>query len=271
MLDETGGYREYEFVSEFYDYVVRYVQRQDVEFYVDLALESGGPVLELGCGTGRVLLPTARAGVKITGLDLSEHMLSMCRQKLATEPAEVQARVQLVHGDIRRFDLGSEFRLVTIPFRPFQHLITLEDQLACLACVHSHLGPGGRIVVEVFNPDLKRLVDVDSHQEYGEEPLFQMPDGRRVVRRYRNASVDLHRQVLNAEIVYDVTHPDGREEHLVDAFPFRYYFRYEMEHLLARTGFEVEALFSDFDRSPYGSKNPGELIFVARKRISLGQ
>ncbi len=264
-MDQTGGYREYKFVSEFYDYVVPYVQRQDLEFYVGLAMESGGPVLELGCGTGRVLIPTAKAGVQITGLDLSEHMLDICRQKLVGEPAEVQARVRLVHGDIRSFNLGSGFRLVTIPFRPFQHLITVEGQLACLACVRSHLVTGGRFVVEVFNPDLKRLVDVDSRPEYGEEPLFQMPDGRRVVRRFRNASVDLHRQVLNAEIVYDVTHPDGREEHLVDAFPFRYYFRYEMEHLLARAGFEVEALFGDFDRSPYGSKNPGELIFVARK------
>jgi len=267
-MDETGGYREYEFVSEFYDYVVRYVQRQDVEFYVGLAMELGSPVLELGCGTGRVLIPTARAGIQITGLDLSEHMLAMCCQKLVGEPAEVQARVQLVHGDIRRFDLGSVFRLVTIPFGPFHHLITVEDQLACLACVRSHLDTGGRFVLEVFNPDLKWLAYVDSRPEYGEEPLLQMPDGKRVVRKYRNVSVDLQRQVLNAETVYDVTHPDGRAEHLVNTFPFRYYFRYEMEHLLARAGFEVEALFGDFDRSPYGSKNPGELIFVARKQSS---
>ena len=242
-----------------------YVQRQDVEVYVGMATESGGPVLELGCGTGRVLIPTARRGIQITGVDLSERMLDKCRQKLLGEPAEVQARVQLAHGDIRRFDLGCTFGLVIIPFRPFQHLITLEDQLACLACVRSHLDAGGRFVVDVFNPDLRRLVDVSFHQEDREEPHFQMPDGRRVVRKFRNASIDLHRQVLNAEIVYDVTHPDGREERLVNAFPFRYYFRYEMEHLLARAGFEVEGLFSDFDRSPYGSKNPGELIFVARK------
>lgn len=99
-MDEAGGYREYEIVSEFYDYVVRYVQRQDLEFYVGLAMESAGPVLELGCGTGRVLIPTARAGVQITGLDLSEQMLDTCHQKLVGEPAQVQAKVRLVHGDM---------------------------------------------------------------------------------------------------------------------------------------------------------------------------
>ncbi len=92
-----------------------------------------------------------------------------------------------------------------------------------------------------------------------------MPDGRHIERKLRNASVDPHRQVLNAEVIHDVTHPDGKQERLVHSFPMRYLFRYEVEHLLARSGFEVEALFSDFDRSPIGSKYPGELIFVVRK------
>ena len=222
-------------------------------------------MLELGCGTGRVLIPTARAEVSITGLDLSERMLEICRQKLAQEAPEVQARVELVHGDIRSFDLGRPFKLTTIPFRPFQHLLTVEEQLACLSCVHRHLEPSGRFVIEAFNPNLKRLLDSGSGQEEVEEPSFLMPDGRRVVRTTRNASVDLRRQVIDAEITYYVTHPDGKQESHVHAFPFRYLFRYELEHLLARAGFQVEALYGDFDRSPYGAKEPGELIFVARK------
>ena len=264
-MDETGGYREYEFVAEFYDHIVPYVQRPDVNFYVGLATESRGPVLELGCGTGRVLIPTAKAAINIVGVDLSEYMLGVCQQKLIEEPADVQDRVQLVHGDIREFELGGKFTLVTIPFRPFQHLITLEDQLACLACVQRHMDPGGRFVLDVFNPDIRRLTDEGLQREYGDEPSFQMPDGRHIERRHRNASVDLHRQVLDAEIIHNVTHPDGKQERLVHSFPMRYLFRYEVEHLLTRSGFEVEAIFSDFDRSPIGSKYPGELIFVARK------
>jgi hypothetical protein len=92
-----------------------------------------------------------------------------------------------------------------------------------------------------------------------------MPDGRRVVRRFRNARRDWLVQVQDVELIYYVTHPDGRQERLVHAFPMRYLFRYEAEHLLARCGFRIEALYADYDRRPYGTTYPGELIFVAGK------
>ena len=135
---------EYAEAAEFYDYVVPYATRGDVEFYVDEALAANGPVLELGCGTGRVLIPIARAGVTIEGLDGSPNMLARCREKLAVEPPTVQARVTLHEGDMRAFDLRKQFALITIPFRPFQHLITVEEQLDCLRCIHEHLTADGR-------------------------------------------------------------------------------------------------------------------------------
>ena len=119
-MDEAGGYADYAFVAELYDYVPPYEGRSDVNFFVEAALENGGPVLEVGCGTGRVLIPTARAGVEITGLDLSEHMLAICRERLREEPAEVQERARLVEGDMRDFELGRTLALATNPYRPFQ-------------------------------------------------------------------------------------------------------------------------------------------------------
>ena len=101
--------------------------------------------------------------------------------------------------------------------------------------------------------------------EAGDEPEFSTPDGRRVVRRHKIVAHDRFNQVNQAELIYYVTHPDGREERLVHAFPMRYLFRYEAEHLLARCGFEVEHLYAGCDKSAYGSRYPGELIFVARK------
>ena len=263
-MNDSAGYGR-EFVAEFYDYVDPYQQRPDVGFYTALATEHGGPVLELGCGTGRVLLPTARAGVEITGLDLSDRMLSACRSKLAVEAPEVQDRVLLTRGDMRSFDLGRRFRLVTIPFRPFQHLVTVEEQMACLACAHRHLAPGGILALDVFNPSLARLVDPKYLLEAEPEPTFVMPDGRSVDRTDRNASVDLVNQVIHAELIYYVTHPDGALQRLVHAFPMRYFFRYELEHLLVRAGFRVEAVYGDFDRSPVGAEASNELVFVARK------
>ena len=221
--------------------------------------------MEVGCGTGRVLIPTARAGIAITGLDLSPSMLAVCRCNLAQEPPETQARVQLVEGDMRNFDLDREFVLVTLPFRPFQHLTSVADQIACLTTLHRHLATGGWLVLDLFNPSVPYLADPARLDEFGDEPEITMPDGRRVLRRARITDHDYFNQVQDTELIYYVTHPDGRVERLVHSFPLRYLFRFEAEHLLARCGFEVEALYADYDHGPYGSKYPGELIFVAAK------
>lgn len=252
---------------EFYDYVNAYRERRDVGFFVEMAQDSGGPVLEIGCGTGRVLIPTARAGVEIVGLDASPRMLSACRRKLSREPETVREKVTgLIEGDMRAFDLGREFRLVTLPFRPFHHLLSVEDQVSCLQSIRRHLVAGGRLILDVFNPSLPYLTDDRYLAENDEaEPEFTTDDGRRVVRRARIASRDYSRQVTDLELIYYVTHPDGREERLVYRFSWRYLFRYEVEHLLARCGFDLEEVYADYDRSPFGSIYPGELISVAKK------
>ena len=255
----------YAAAAEFYDYVVPYQTRGDVAFFVEAAQASKGSVLEVGCGTGRVLIPIARAGIPITGVDLSPHMLDVCQRRLAGEPAEVQSRVQLDLADMRDFELGQTFKLITIPFRPFQHLIEVEDQMACLRCIHRHLAADGHFILDVFNPSLPHIAREVTGDEEGDEPEFSMPDGRRVLRRNRIVARDVFKQVQDIELIYYVTHPDGRTERLVHAFPIRYLFRYEVEHLLARCGFEVETVYADYDKSPYGSKYPGELIFVAKK------
>ncbi len=264
-MTQSGSYDEYLSIAELYDYVVPYRNRPDVAFFVEAAKESGGPVLEVGCGTGRVLIPIAQAGVEIVGLDLSPHMLEVCRGRLKAESEEVRSRVQLVQGDMRQFELSRTFRLVTLPFRPFQHLTTVEDQLACLGCICRHLAEAGRLILDIFNPSLESLARQNFGEEISEEPEFSMPDGRRVIRRHKIVSRDAANQINYVELIYYVTHPNGRQERLVQAFPMRYLFRFEAEHLLARAGFEVEQLYADYDKSPYGSKYPGELIFVARK------
>jgi SAM-dependent methyltransferase len=263
---EAGGYIGATFVPEFYDHVIPYATRQDVGFYVDAARDCGGPVLELGCGTGRVLVPTARAGIEIVGLDSSAEMLRACEARLRAEPHEVRGRARLLHGDMRDFDIGRTFQLVTIPFRPFQHLISTDDQLACLAAVHRHLADDGRLVFDVFNPSIHNLAKPNDGAETDEEPAFSLPDGRTVVRRHRMINRDLVAQVNTGELVYYVTHPDGQTERLVHSFRMRCIFRFEAEHLLARAGFDLVHVYSDFDGSPYGAKYPGDLILVTQKQ-----
>ena len=172
---------------------------------------------------------------------------------------------------MRHFALGHTFHLVTMPFRPFQHLTTVEEQLACLICIHHHLVPGGQLILDIFNPSLDALMHDDLGQEVGEEPALTTPDGRCVIRRHKTVARDRWRQINHMELIYDVTHPDGRTERLVHAFPMRYLFRFEAEHLLARCGFAIEHVYADYDRSPYGSQYPGELIFVAKKTTRAEQ
>lgn len=261
----AGGLDEYAFIADLYDHVVPYRDRPDVQFFVEAAKEAGSPVLEAGCGTGRVLIPTARAGLDIVGLDLSPSMLAVCRQRLRDESEAVQGRVRLVQADMREFAFGDTFTLATIPFRPFQHLMTVEDQLSCLASIRRHLVDDGVLILDVFNPSLDSLVNRPVGDEFGEEPEFSMSDGRRITRRHKTLAHDRFNQINDFELVYYVTHPDGREERLVHSFKLRYLFRFEVEHLLARAGFEVEHLYASYDKSAYGSQYPGELLFVARR------
>jgi SAM-dependent methyltransferase len=265
---DASGYDHAPFIAEFYDFVVPYATRPDVRFYVDVAREYGGPVLELGCGTGRVLIPTARAGVDITGLDASERMLAVCRERLLVESPQTQSLARVQFGDMRNFDLGRMFRLVTVPFRAFQHLLVVDEQLGCLGAVVRHLAAEGRLVLDLFNPSIHNLAKLADGAESDEEPPFVLPDGRTVIRRHRILERDLVNQINSGELVYHVTHPDGRRERLVQPFRMRCLFRFEVEHLLARAGFAVEHVFADFDRSPYGAQYPGELIFVARRRLA---
>ncbi len=264
MNQNTGGYQDNPFVAQLYDQVIPYRDRPDVAFFVDFAQESGGPILEVGCGTGRVLIPTARAGFPITGLDLSQHMLEVCQQNLVNETQEVQDRVTLIQGDMRDFSLGKTFSLVTTPFRPFQHLLTLEDQFSCLTSIRRHLKPGGVLILDIFNPSLESLTADNLGEEIGAEPEFTTPEGIKVLRSNKTISRDYINQINQVELIYNLTHPDDRKERLVHAFYMRYLFRFEAEHLLSRCGFKVEGLYADYQKNPLGFTYPGELIFVAR-------
>lgn len=261
-MSRSGGCEYDAFLAELYDHIPPYATRGDVDFYVGLACAAQGKILELGCGTGRILIPTAAAGCEIVGLDLSQPMLARCEQKLRAQPPEVQARARLVRGGMTDFNLEETFALVTTPFRSFQHLLRVEEQLACLRAAYRHLQAGGRLVLDVFQVDL-RWMEV-REEETEDFPETSLPDGRRLRRTYRTAAVHWAEQYKDVELIYTVSHPDGRRERRVQSFPFRYFFRFELEHLLARAGFALVEEFGNYDRSPLGDGSP-EMIFVAEK------
>ena len=249
-----------------YDVVYGRLRTNDIAFYVELARGANGPVLELGCGTGRILIPSALAGATITGLDHSELMLAACRHKVDSLPADVRARIVLDAADMTDFSLGRRFGLITIPFRAFSHLITVEHQLGCLASVRRHLATDALLVLDVFQPDPKRLVEPAISEEIEDCPESPLADGRTVSRTNRVTALDRAAQTFQVEFNYYFRDRAGRSEHVRETFPFRYYFRYELEHLLARAGFEVVALYGAYDRSALTGDSL-EMIFAAREAI----
>jgi SAM-dependent methyltransferase len=253
-------------MSGFYDPIVYDATAQgvpgDVEFFVELAKEAHGaglPVLELACGTGRVAIPIAREGVRVVGLDVTPAMLDRAREKSANF-----ANVCWVEGDMRSFALEDRFGLVYIPARSFQHLLTVEDQLSCLRCIHQHLAPGGRLAIDIFNPDIVAIAQWMTSKRGGLQSHVRQREGavRWETRAYKTA-----RQEVDTTFIDEVLSDEGAVmSRIYRDLKLRYTFRYEMEHLLLRSGFEIEALFGDCFGSAFEDMSP-EMIWVARRPI----
>lgn len=252
-LDDDYGRATARFYDAAYDRSGQ-LDGSDLRFYRELAREGGGPVLELGCGTGRVLLEIARDGFPCTGLDASQHMLARLRQK-STFP-----NLRLVHAPMQRFDLpGERFGLIFSAFRAFQHLYTVEDQLACLACARRHLAPGGRLAFDVFAPRLARMARLEEPEQ---EDLRFALDGEEVV-RHAMVSRDPVAQLLTVRFRYE-RFRDGRVAgNELATFRMRWFWRFELEHLLARAGFRDIDIHGDFERRPVGPDTPAYVV-VAR-------
>jgi SAM-dependent methyltransferase len=251
-------------LPDLYDSVPLYVNRRDIQFYLDEARAAGGSVLEVGCGTGRILLPIARTGLSVDGLDASRQMLERCEAKLRAESEAVRSRATLREGDARSFDLGRQFDLVTAPFRVLQHLTSTEEQLGFLDSAARHLAPGGRLVFDVFNPHFAKLVSADG-QEHEDTPDTPLKDGRSFRRTGRVARVRWIEQVSEIELIYYVSSElGGKVERYVDSFHMRWFLRAELVHLLARAGFSVRSIYGDFDRSPLTDRSPEQIVCAER-------
>jgi len=246
--------------AEVYDYQTQ-GRGNDVPFWLSLAREADDETLEIACGTGRVLLPLARAGLHVTGVDISEGMLAVARRKLAEEPTEVSERVTLAQGDMTQFDLGRQFGLVIIPFSAFQVLLTRADQRACLERCRAHLAPGRRLAIDVFNPHLSRLT---SSAPVREGPKEFMGPNEEMVRWSGETEYDLASQTLRSRWRYERATPGGETRVSQHVLALHYFFRFEMEWMLEACGFEIEALYGDFERNEFTADSP-EMIFAARR------
>ena len=229
----------YDEIARFYDPWSRSVI-EDVGFYVDQALASGGPVVELAVGTGRIAVPIAQAGIKVIGVDSSPEMLAVARS--AAVAAGVGDRVELRLGDLREPPVPERVPLVICPFRSLLHMETEAEKLRALRAAHAVVEPGGRFVFDVFAPsreDIEETHDLWLEREPG---IFE------------RAVWDEGTRTLSLSVRSDATEA---------TFGLHWLSAPEWLRLLAEAGFEVEALYGWFDLRPHVDEE--DMVFVCRR------
>lgn len=230
----------------------------DLPLYRELARRNPGVVLDAMCGTGRVVVALAAAGFQTVGLDIAPEMVHIAERKRVEQ--RLEQRLRIVQGDVRSFALPEQFGVVVVPLNSFMHLETVEDQLAALRSIRRHLAPDGLVVIDLFNPDPRDLMADQGVLVY--ERTFASAAGL-PVQKFVLRRTDAANQRQMVEFIYDELQPDGRVTRRALPFVMRWLYRFELQHLLARVGLAVEAVYGDYDLEPYTSDSP-QLIVIAR-------
>ena len=252
--------------SRFYDRYFVGVEG-DVDFYVEQARQEAGAILEVGCGSGRVTLPLARAGGKVVGIDIDLDLLSLAESKLAQEDGSLRDRVEFVEADMADFDLGRQFAQIHIPYRAFQHLLTPMEQINALDCLAKHLVGGGLLVFDTYDPLAEFAADGFNLPLGRDTDFVDDETGHQCIVWY-SRETDPQAQIFEQEMVFEEV--DGTGKSLGRTFArlvLRWTSRWEMEHLLAGCGFVVEHLAGDFADGIYPGY--GNQIWVARKESAI--
>jgi SAM-dependent methyltransferase len=239
----------------------------DIEFYAEQTRRSGGEALEIGCGTGRIAIPLAMSGMHVTGLELSEAMLAVCREKYAAV-APVRGSLDLVRGDMRDFQLDRKFPVVIMPYRTFMHLLTVEDQVRCLDCIREHLEDGGRFVCNLWaaRPSaIARFLNNNVLEKYQLADMIPVPGEAVTLLHFYAVHYDENRQIMEERHRIQEKDAEGRLAEQTDLRLTRSWLTpREMEHLLARCGFETEAVYGDFSGAPFNAESR-EMIWCCKK------
>jgi len=238
--------------ANLYDYFQHGVEG-DVKFYLNYFKNFKGKILEVGAGTGRITIPLLKKGLDVVALDIAPRMLAILKKKAKEERFSPKA----VCADMRSFRLKQKFEAIIVTFRAFQHLYLVDDQLKALKCFKKHLKPNGILIFDVYNPSLKFIAK--GNWQWHKDKIIRLPCVKGKVRvDYRNR-YDMAEQMLHQEFRF--SYPSGKKE--IVPFQMRFFFRFEIEHLLSLAGFEIKNLYGDFKKNKFKSGSP-EMIWIAK-------
>jgi SAM-dependent methyltransferase len=267
----------YEAIAPFYD-LIHADLTADIPFLLSLAAETNGPILELGCGTGRLLLPLARAGYKITGLDSSPAMLERARQRLAEEKGTernsgelggtqegeaVRERVTLVEGDMTNFKLDGRFPLAIIPYNTLMHL-SPPQATAAFRQVASHLAKDGRLFLDVANPLV--VAQTPNDRMLTLEQCATLSETGQMLVVTASTRVDPGDQTLDIIWFYDTSPAGGGPVHrTVVPMHYHYFFPHELELMLSGAGLTLAGMYGDYKGRPFTEESERLLIVAASR------
>ena len=231
----------------------------DIEMYLNFAVRCDGPVLELGCGSGRVSVALAKAGFDVTGIDESAAMLALAREHAAD--AGVAGRVRFEQCDVRRFAIAEQFALAIYPLNGFLHLTTGEDQHVALSNIRQALLPEGLLVVDLPNPHTTFEPGLDGQMILRRQ--FRSPEGHTWL-SMMSTQTDLAGQIQHMLLAYERMDDEGIVHRVTAQMDLRFAYRYEIEYLLRQVGFRLDDVYGTYDLDPYEADSPN-MVFVTYK------
>lgn len=253
----------YEQIARFYD-LIHNELTDDIKRVLTLASQSHDPILELGCGTGRLLIPLARAGHTIIGLDNSPAMLDKARQRLTAEPQAVQNRVKLVEADMVDFTLDEKVGLAIVPYNTLLHLDERKKgQL--FQTVGRHMDDNGRLFLDLANP--QHAAQSHDNHNLTLERVMTDPDNGDYIVQMASSWADQEQQLLHITWLYDVSPAKGGPVHrtIVEA-DYYYIYPHQVELLLRQAGFRMAAIYGDYEGRPFDEASDRLLIMASKGR-----
>lgn len=253
--------------ATFYDTIARFYDAENAEMTADLALYEAlyarvrGPVLDVGCGSGRVMLHLAQQGARVVGVDRSAEMLARGQRKLDVM-REVKRRVTFVAGDVLTADLPGRFKLILVPYNGFMHFHSQADQLAALRRFRALLAPGGVVVLDLPNAGEAYATQDDNALVL--ERSFIEPESGNLVMQHSVSTLDRIAQQLHVTWIYDEVLPDGLVRRTVAPLLLRYVFFSEMELLLTAAGLRRIAVYGDYDEAPFEEGCPRMIVMAGK-------
>jgi SAM-dependent methyltransferase len=255
---DSSGVSSFDPFARFYDLDTEGLDA-DLAFWIQLARRTGGPVLEIGCGTGRVLLPLARAGFSVVGVDVSPAMLAIAREKVAV--ARLGKQVELVQADALDLHLNRLFPLVFVALNSFGHFAEPGEPARALESMRAHLEPGGLVALDLTNPtpgafgETNGLV-IHEYTRPGPTPGWQTV-------KLRSQWQDYVAQRIDVSCMYDEVSPSGEIRRTLAPFVLRYFYPNELRLLFERAGLTVEAMYGSYDLDPLSDESD-RLIVIGR-------